>query len=573
MRFIGTCLECPDADLGLRYSTLQSTSRPKEKGIKKVVPAASPTDAKKGTKTKTTQSTAQTRKPRAVPKVKHAAPVKPLVRPVWTRIDTSLDQASAVARIHIREFVQRFSSVLDIGKTHLDELEEITGTTGEHGARIGDDDEDQVEGWVSEPCVKAIILGLLNIIASSTDNNAIAKVAKDPIHDVRASGANLHKIWVALAALRDGLRRVPSSPFQYPDPLPPPASVTYRTTRHTLQTDTDLFVGNSAQLVPVVSALIESALHTKAIHEEIDRGLEQEKTLARDVREECSRQKALFDELKKAKGPNKVQREQHKQVLQDIENAHRVAFASNLQRYVPAGQDHEGRMYYFLTPSEAEREAALQLIAGKDAKVKLNRRRGGLTEEERRAMRRWSWIVAIWGTLPKGAQENEADEVDDEEASDCPRWWGFYEPEEIRKMAEWIAASSEVGEAKLQRRRSGEGSKAAAVGGATLESAMFGSSPASSRAPSPMSDLSDDEEDEQLDSGSDEEDDDISAYMRVDSQGEPVPTKKQLRGLVNGLREYADLLQWRIRRLGGESSGAEKSGVVDGAIPAKRFYK
>lgn len=546
--------------------------------MKKGVTAAPRLETKKGARASQTsvQGTAQTQKSRAAPKAKEAAPAKPPPKPLWTRIDTSLDQTTAEARIHIREFVQRFSAVLDISKTHLDELEEITGTTGEHGARTGDGHDEDIEGWVSEPCVKAIILGLLNVIASSTDNHAIARVAKDPINDVRASGANLNKIWVALAALRDGLRRVPSSPFQYPDPLPPPASVSYRTTRHTHQTGTDLFVGNSAQLVPVVSALIESALHTKAIREEIERGLEQEKTLARDVREEVSRQKTLFEELKskaKGKGPSKADREQHKQVLQDIEHAQSVALAKCIHRYAPVGYDHEGRVYYFLTPSEAEREAALQLIAGKDAKVKISRRRGGLMEEDRRAMRRWSWFVAVWGALPEGAALNEADEEEADEISDEPRWWGFYEPGEIRKMAEWIAASYEAGDAKLQRsrRRSGGKSKAAGVNWEPLEVAAFGSSPASSRAPSPMSDISDDEEDEEPDRDSDsDEDDELSTYMRVDSEGRPVSTKGQLRGLVDALRNYADLLQWRIRRVGGDE---ERNNAASGAIPAKKFYQ
>ena len=528
-------------------------------------------ETKKGSKISPTSAskTAQTRKPKAATKAKEVAIAKPLPKPVWTRIDTSLDQLSAESRIYIRESVQRFSSVLDISKTYLDELEEITGTTGEHGARIGDGDDEDVEGWVSEPCVKSIILGLLDVIANSTDNQAIARVAKDPISDVRASGANLNKIWVALAALRDGLQRVPSSPFQYPDPLPPPASVSYRTTRHTHQTDTDLFVGNSAQLVPVVSALIESALRTKVIHEAIERGLEQEKSLARDVREEVSRQKALFEELKskgKGKGPSKTEREQ---VLQDIEHAQSVAFANCIHRYAPVGRDHEGRLYYFLTPSEAEREAALQLIAGRDARVKISRRRGGYTEEDRRAMRRWSWFVAVWGTPPKGAVLNETDEedTDEEEDGDEPHWWGFYEPDEIRKMAEWIAMSCEVGDAKpphSRRRLSGKSKGSSGL----LEVAAFGSSPTSSRAPSPMSDLSDDEED----AGSDDEDGDdgLSAYMRVDSEGRPVPTKRQLRGLIEALHDYADLLQWRIRRVGGDE---EKNGASSGAIPAKKFYQ
>ena len=39
----------------------------------------------------------------------------------------------------------------------------------------GEDEDEEVEGWVSEPCVKAIILSLLTAIANSAENEAIAK--------------------------------------------------------------------------------------------------------------------------------------------------------------------------------------------------------------------------------------------------------------------------------------------------------------------------------------------------------------------------------------------------------------
>ena len=36
--------------------------------------------------------------------------------------------------------------------------------------------------------------------------------------------------------------------------------------------------------------------------------------------------------------------------------------------------------------------------------------------------------------------------------------------------------------------------------------------------------------------------------MRVDLRGEPVPTKNDLRTLATALKDYAELLEWRIKR-------------------------
>ena len=53
--------------------------------------------------------------------------------------------------------------------------------------------------------------------------------------------------------------------------------------------------------------------------------------------------------------------------LSALEQAQRVALHMHSSRFAPLGIDHEGRTYFALTPSMAEREAATALLAG-DAK-------------------------------------------------------------------------------------------------------------------------------------------------------------------------------------------------------------
>ena len=104
-------------------------------------------------------------KAKAAPKAKAkpAPPPKPLPKPVWTRVPVAMNREDVETRIHIREFILRFASVLQIANSNVDELEELAGPS--LGALNEWEDQEDVElvGWVSEGCLKAIILGLLEI--------------------------------------------------------------------------------------------------------------------------------------------------------------------------------------------------------------------------------------------------------------------------------------------------------------------------------------------------------------------------------------------------------------------------
>jgi hypothetical protein len=66
-------------------------------------------------------------------------------------------------------------------------------------------------------------------------------------------------------------------------------------------------------------------------------------------------------------------------------------------------------------------------------------------------MKQWSWFVAVWGRkpvnekdLPHTSKRDTNEESDSEEDEDVERWWAFSKPEEIRKVAKWIAIKSGV---------------------------------------------------------------------------------------------------------------------------------
>lgn len=464
--------------------------------------------------------------------------------------------------MHVREFALRFASIMDIAKGSLEELEELETERNIGGNRWDeedDDDKEELVGWVSENCVKSLVLGFLGLLADSHGADEMGRAIKESIKDIRASGANLNRIWAALASLRGIVQTgAGKTTLTFPDPLPPPSSATYRSTRSGMQgrgADSTVHVATTAQFVPIIAALLEAAMSTQAIREEIERGAAHEKELTKDIREAIAQENAKWKDARasasannenKAKGRGrditKTDRGQHKQMLQDLEYAHRIAQYECIPRYRELGRDHEGRVYYVLTPGPVEREAASQLLAGGDGKVKFTKKRGAVTVDERKGMEKWSWFVGVWGRRPEGALMTEDDEESDEEQEEKEEWWGFWDPEEIKKVAEWIAMKNNLGVVH------------------------FGADPDfdNAGAPSPLSDIPSDEDD-------DDEDDDGDIQMRVDSEGRQVPNRQELQDLVKGLNEYADLLQWRVQRMQGDGS-IEKGKCKDAHVPAKSFY-
>ena len=126
----------------------------------------------------------------------------------------------------------------------------------------------------------------------------------------------------------------------------------------------------------------------------------------------------------------------------NIENALKIMASSFAPRFTPLGTDEDGRIYYALSPGVAEREAALEYLvaASSEKQAKLKKKGRVLTMEERGDMQEWSWFVAVWGKpYPKAGRTDNSDEDGDES-----KWYGFYEPEEINRLAEWISVKSNL---------------------------------------------------------------------------------------------------------------------------------
>lgn len=516
-------------------------------------------------------------KSRAKPKAKVAPKPKPMPKPVWTRVPSDLPLEEAEARIGIREFVLRFSAVLQIGHGHLEELDELAG----ENLGISSWDDDDFEGveiysWVSELCAKAIILGLVDVLArhaEAKDDHAGAAVAKEAAKTIKGSGANLNRVWTALVTLKEALS------LDIRSPLPPPSSTIFRHTRSGMRDGLDaIHIGCAAQVVPVIEDLIELVTESVPIREALDAGFVQEKEFTKEVKEAIASENADWKARTETK--DKASREHHNQTLQDLEYCGRLVAPRFAPRYISLGRDLDGRVYYVLSPGSGEYEAAMQLVHGHDGKVKLGKRRGMWTEDDRQELQKWSWFVSVWGRKPEGAQVPERgddeESEEDEEDDHGDAWWGFWQPEEIYKLAEWISRKSNLPEDDPKDKSKADGSrtksqspvhavngvvkKAASSRGRTTSASSSLTSLASSRSTresSPLSDISSDEEDEDVE-------------MRESSHPTRPPNVRELHALVKGLREYADVLQWRVKRVTRDAS-EEKDGKA-AAVPTKRFY-
>lgn len=112
--------------------------------------------------------------------------------------------------------------------------------------------------------------------------------------NLRNSGANLTKMWTALSNLRDILHSSGSELPRLPDPLPPPSAAAVRNTRGTAKADGAPVV-HTAQLVPVVQALIEAALATEQLREILDAGADEVKEAQKEAREAVKREKERWE--------------------------------------------------------------------------------------------------------------------------------------------------------------------------------------------------------------------------------------------------------------------------------------
>ncbi|KIK90793.1 hypothetical protein PAXRUDRAFT_151092 [Paxillus rubicundulus Ve08.2h10] len=517
-------------------ATKRSHSAP-VKGDTKLQPGAKTRYTAQSTKDAKSQVESRA-KPGLKLKVQTLPKPKPVPKPVWTIVNTPLSLIEAEERISIREFTLRFSSIMELSRTHLDELEELRPSQNRN---VDDEDEDLVP-WVSEACVKSLILSLLSLLDASGDREKHLNAAMMSIRD---SGANLNKVWAALATLRDRQANVSTSSrststifsLSFPDPLPPPESVTMMQTRSGAnQPHTGCInVFRTAQLLPVIYALVNAAVESEAVRQEIEAGVQAAKERIKEAREAHRIENERFEqekERRKAKGTklDKSITEGHKRVVADCDDALKVSLCAHIPRISPFGRDLEGRVYWALTPGMNEREAALDHLQsysqGRTGKSTSRARRKPLvpSEEDRSALKKWSWFLAVWGERPPVAERTIVHDPDnsEEEGDSEERWWGFWDPEEIKKLVSWIQDKAGL-EYMLDK---------ASVKGASVDS--------KSRTQLPDSDV---DLDDLMDGDASDD-----GMRDVDWEISATPTKDEVRSLVKELEQYATLLKCRIRR-------------------------
>ncbi|KAF9227409.1 hypothetical protein BS17DRAFT_800432 [Gyrodon lividus] len=463
-------------------------------------------------------------KPGPKPKVRALPKPQPVLKPAWISVNTALSLSEAEERINIREFALRFSSIMELSRTHLDELEELAFSRTHN---VEDDDDDLVP-WVSEACAKSLILGLLSLLDASGDREKHLRTA---IKSIRDSGAHLNKIWAALASLRDWQENASTSwrsitttlPLSFPDPLPPPECATMiRTRSGANQSYTgSVNVLRTAQLLPVISALFNAAVESEAARQEIEAGVQAAKEQNKVAREAHRIENERFEQEKereKAKGKklDKSRTEYHKRVVADIDDALKVCSCAYVPRISPLGIDMEERIYWALTPGINEREAALDHL--QSYSQGLRRKPLILSEENRSTLKKWSWFIAVWGERPPVAERTDGEGDGENEE----RWWGFWDPEEITKLVSWIQAKADLKDLFDK---------------APVKSASVGSK---SRTRSPDSDGNMDD----LTDGEASDD----GIRDVDIEMGATPTKGEVRSLVKELEQYTTLLKCRIRR-------------------------
>lgn len=118
----------------------------------------------------------------------------------------------------------------------------------------------------------------------------------------------MNTIWPILARLQSATND--STGLSFPDPLPLPTSVIVyntRTTRRALEVNGggNVSIGHTAQMIPVLEALIEAALMTPIVREELDNGLKEVKEVARDAQKAIREENDRWDAERKSFEPPK----------------------------------------------------------------------------------------------------------------------------------------------------------------------------------------------------------------------------------------------------------------------------
>ncbi|KAH6913798.1 hypothetical protein BKA70DRAFT_1181501 [Coprinopsis sp. MPI-PUGE-AT-0042] len=461
-------------------------------------------EPKKTTKAEPKVPEKKAEKPRAKPKPRKTKTVEPVK---WTRTASALSQSELEERIYTREFLLRFNHLSEAPapKAQLEELEQLNG----NGKALHGVEELDGLAWVNDACVKSVISSLLGLCATASDNR-IAHASQTAIKALKPVGLHLTKIWSALQDWQSTINAgVASTSYRPPKVIRDDVSTTSsltelsddedeesavlleepkalslvvlaaleqgrRATRGmtsaTATTGNSVAIMSSSQMVPTILSLIDFVLGLglENMKSDMDEGLKNPKELTRKVREcvkgENERWEAVRKERESMKEKDKTKdkarfqaaKKLHKDILTTLDQCPSLLQSESLLRYTPLGTDPDGRVYHILSPGHAEREAATEYIdmlhtireRGVSSKMKLKKKGRIVKAEERDELVEYSWMVLVWGRIPEGKEafclnaDEDAMDVDGAEKDDSTkeRWYTFAQPEDIKLLAEWVAA-------------------------------------------------------------------------------------------------------------------------------------
>ncbi|TFK68703.1 hypothetical protein BDN72DRAFT_878887 [Pluteus cervinus] len=356
--------------------------------------------------------------------------VAPVLR--WSNLSGSLSRHTVEDRIHIREFVVRFRILMSKGlsNSQVREFEKIADYSTNHA-------DDDIPRWVSEGCVKSLVVCLLDLISTDDVHCSCGKMIESTLEEVQIPSTSMTTMWLALTELQRNLIEFDgvchSILCSLPDPLPPPAAMlnltrqTRRTQRASLNS---VLILHPGQMIPVILALMDRALQTSRLRQELEEGIHRGKESSRLVRELGKEEVTRWNLERQAMGEKhselKSRRLSHKMCLKDLDAVTKINSLGVSSRCGPLGADEDGHVFWALSPPACERTDADNFVV----QFKPSASKNNATQTGPSDIPKWTTFVLVWGK-PFGT-DSMGPESDTAEA-----WWVFEDPTEIRRVAEW----------------------------------------------------------------------------------------------------------------------------------------
>ncbi|KAL1411450.1 hypothetical protein Q8F55_002406 [Vanrija albida] len=433
-------------DLSGELSDLSDVEQPKPKAKKarpsgakdaKSTPKGKGKDAKSTPKGKDSAKKGKAAKGKDVKEVKGKAEAKPKEKkppapkpvaekpvdpPAFEKVDTRLSHEEAEQRMYLREFVFRFRGLLGIPDRNLGPL-------------------DDFDRPLSEASVRLLAGAMLDFIREEREltwDEDTVDLVQNSREELRYY-ADLARFSTIFNNLSDVLElELPPAPetaqerndramralLDLGEDEAVPGWTEAAPSRRTAASR----VPQASEVVRMIIAFINSAIHSPRIRAEMDPGVFDFEARQRNFKQ-LKEEKSRWDEEKKKLGQERVlsksaaqtkvnrakfdaAQKEHNMRNQLLNVNLRAVLARKNMRFEPVGTDLDGRVYYFMTPRVLE-------------------------ENDRRAPSGWASGLLVWGRGVELETANGAVGADDLPPI-VERWTHFGKSETVRQLSKWL---------------------------------------------------------------------------------------------------------------------------------------